>query len=35
MNRMELIFQGLKQYKPGEIATESQEVQAGYSSEVS
>lgn len=32
---MKLIFDGLKQYKPGEIAKESKEVQAGFNSEVS
>ena len=32
---MQLIFDGLKQYKPGEIANESKEVQAGFNSEVS
>ncbi len=35
MNRMQLTFDGLKQYKPGEIIDETKEIQAGFNNEVS
>lgn len=34
MNRLQLIYEGLQQYQPGEIELEAPEVQQGHKSEV-